>query len=87
MVVESKGLDGDVARVPGFIDKDVVIMQDDIILDRSGAIPLIQITDRVHDQIDHNMCNAFIIRLLRRSIGYKTLVSHTHALWQPIREL
>ncbi|KAK8557729.1 hypothetical protein V6N13_008115 [Hibiscus sabdariffa] len=33
MVVGSKGLNGDVARVPRFIDKDVVIMQEDIVLD------------------------------------------------------
>ncbi|KAK8596606.1 hypothetical protein V6N12_065089 [Hibiscus sabdariffa] len=85
--VGPKSLDEDVVRVPEFIDKDVVIMKEDIILDRSGVIPSIRFSDRVHDQIDHNMHNALIVRLFERSIKYKTLVSHTHALCQPIGEL
>ncbi|KAK8509966.1 hypothetical protein V6N11_028973 [Hibiscus sabdariffa] len=62
MVVGSNGLDEDVARVSGFIDKDVIIMQEDIILDQFGFIPSIQFSDRVHDQIDHNMRNALVVR-------------------------
>ncbi|KAL4379192.1 hypothetical protein GQ457_02G013740 [Hibiscus cannabinus] len=56
MVFKSKGLNGDVARVPRFIDKDTVII--------------------VHNQIDYNMSNPLIVRLLRRSIIYKALISH-----------
>ncbi|KAL4366250.1 hypothetical protein GQ457_05G014610 [Hibiscus cannabinus] len=56
-------------------------MEEDVIMDESGAIPSIQFSDKVHDQVDHNMCNAIIIHLLGRTIGYKTLEARIHARW------
>ncbi|KAL4295420.1 hypothetical protein GQ457_12G019050 [Hibiscus cannabinus] len=50
--------------------EDVVsILEDDVILNRASPIPSIQFSNQVHDQIDHNMRNAIIVRLLGRSIG------------------
>ncbi|KAL4339458.1 hypothetical protein GQ457_08G033150 [Hibiscus cannabinus] len=49
-------------------DDEVLIMEEDIFVDKSGVIPSIQFSDRVHDQVDKNMRNAIIVRLLGRNI-------------------
>ncbi|KAL4342583.1 hypothetical protein GQ457_08G036530 [Hibiscus cannabinus] len=70
-----------------FTDAEITILDDDVLMDRSGAIPSIQFSNHVHDQVDHNMRNAIIVRLLGRSIGYRSLFSHIQILWKPIGEL
>ncbi|KAL4347060.1 hypothetical protein GQ457_17G006600 [Hibiscus cannabinus] len=66
-----------------FFDQEIKILVDDIILNTSGSIPSIQFSNRVHDQVDHNIRNSIIVRLLGRSIGFKTLQSHILMLWKP----
>ncbi|KAL4311375.1 hypothetical protein GQ457_01G022070 [Hibiscus cannabinus] len=70
-----------------FREDDVTILEDDIILDRNRPIPSIQFSDRVHDQIDHNLRSALIVRLLGRTIGYNVILSRIHALLKPIGSL
>ncbi|KAK8503518.1 hypothetical protein V6N12_066205 [Hibiscus sabdariffa] len=50
-------------------DEEVIILEEDVIVDKSGAIPSIQFSDRVHDQVNCNMRNAIIVHLLGRTIG------------------
>ncbi|KAK8973834.1 hypothetical protein V6N11_076713 [Hibiscus sabdariffa] len=67
----------------GFREDDVTILEDEIILDHNSPIPSIQFSNRVHDQIDHNLRNALIVRLLGRTIGYNVMLSRIHALLKP----
>ncbi|KAK8495479.1 hypothetical protein V6N12_005433 [Hibiscus sabdariffa] len=66
------------------IDEEVIILEDDVILNKKEKIPSIQFSNRVHDQVDRNMRNAIIVRLLGRIVGFKTLWSRIHALWKPV---
>ncbi|KAL4311256.1 hypothetical protein GQ457_01G026330 [Hibiscus cannabinus] len=68
----------------GFLEDEVTIMKEDIIFCRGLSIPSICFSNRVHDQIDHNMRNALIVHLLGRSIGYNNLFNRIQALCKPI---
>ncbi|KAK9006500.1 hypothetical protein V6N11_035536 [Hibiscus sabdariffa] len=46
---------------PSLVDGDVVIMNEDIIVNREATIPSIQFSHGVHGQVDHN---TIIVRLL-----------------------
>ncbi|KAL4303593.1 hypothetical protein GQ457_10G006750 [Hibiscus cannabinus] len=63
---------------------EVEIREEDIIMECAGKIPSIQFSSRVHDQIDNNLRNAIVVRLLGRTIGYKALVNRVNALWKPV---
>ncbi|KAK9002982.1 hypothetical protein V6N11_060556 [Hibiscus sabdariffa] len=52
-----------------FLKDEVLIRKEDIIEDCHGKIPSIQFSDRVHDQIDNNLRNAIIVRLLGHAIA------------------
>ncbi|KAK8487416.1 hypothetical protein V6N11_057144 [Hibiscus sabdariffa] len=52
----------------GFIEQEVVIMAEDVIINNTGPIPSIQLSDRVHNQIDHNMRNIIIFRQSRDGV-------------------
>ncbi|KAL4341889.1 hypothetical protein GQ457_08G023010 [Hibiscus cannabinus] len=70
--VMSNSIDGYGSGSPGKKGpfEDVVsILEDDVILNRAIPIPSIQFSNLVHDQIDHNMRNSIIVRLLGRYIG------------------
>ncbi|KAL4341777.1 hypothetical protein GQ457_08G026220 [Hibiscus cannabinus] len=69
---------------PIFPEDDVVVLEDDYTIDRSGKIPAIKFSSRIHDQIDHNMRNTIIIRLLDRNIGFKTMYGRLLMLWKLI---
>ncbi|KAK9012129.1 hypothetical protein V6N11_040198 [Hibiscus sabdariffa] len=47
-----------------FTEEEVVVLDEDCLVDDSGAFPMIKFSDRVHDQIDKNMQNVIIVRLL-----------------------
>ncbi|KAL4384528.1 hypothetical protein GQ457_15G012170 [Hibiscus cannabinus] len=70
-----------------FVDEEVVVLDEDVILQRDGKIPSIQFSPRVHDQVDRNLRNAIIVRLLGRTIGFRSLWNRIHALWKPVGEL
>ncbi|KAE8724946.1 hypothetical protein F3Y22_tig00009107pilonHSYRG00008 [Hibiscus syriacus] len=75
MVGGSKNTNGEVIRMPDFIKDEVIVAPEDIIMGHRGTIPSIQFSNRVHEQIDSNMRNAIIVRLLGRAIGYKVRLS------------
>ncbi|KAL4302118.1 hypothetical protein GQ457_10G024680 [Hibiscus cannabinus] len=84
----SKGTgNGEISSSGGFGKDYVVVLADDFVIDRSGPFPSVKFSDRVHDQIDRNMCNTVIVRLLGRSIGYKTLLHRIYTLWKPSGDL
>ncbi|KAK8579277.1 hypothetical protein V6N12_069605 [Hibiscus sabdariffa] len=56
-----------------FSEDDIVVLEDDYVIAHSGKIPSIKFLNRVHEQIDKSMRNTIIVRLLGRSIGFKTL--------------
>ncbi|KAK8494328.1 hypothetical protein V6N11_048020 [Hibiscus sabdariffa] len=70
--------------ISGFLEQEVIITTEDIIVNNTGLIPSIHFSDKVHDQIDHNMRNSLIVRLVGRSIRFKTLQSRMLALWKPV---
>ncbi|KAL4375791.1 hypothetical protein GQ457_02G041460 [Hibiscus cannabinus] len=72
---------------PSFLKDEVTFLDGDIITDCTGKIPSIQFSNRIHDQIDNNLSNAIIVRLLGRNIGYRALVNRVTALWKPIGSL
>ncbi|KAK9027917.1 hypothetical protein V6N11_067738 [Hibiscus sabdariffa] len=61
------------------IDEEVVILDEGVIMNRDEKIPSIQFSNPVHDQVDRNMRNAIIVRLLVRAIDFKTLWNKTHS--------
>ncbi|KAL4360449.1 hypothetical protein GQ457_04G032560 [Hibiscus cannabinus] len=67
----------------GFIEHEICITAADIKIDATSPIPSIQFSERVHAQVDYNMRNSLIVRLLGRSIGLKALQSRILALWKP----
>ncbi|KAL4278142.1 hypothetical protein GQ457_03G020710 [Hibiscus cannabinus] len=62
--------------------EDFVLLEEDCIVDDSGSFPSIEFSERVHSLIDASMSQAVIVRLLGRSIGYRTLLSRVRSLWQ-----
>ncbi|KAK8655391.1 hypothetical protein V6N13_107970 [Hibiscus sabdariffa] len=44
----------------GFLEEEVIIREEDVLINRNGLIPSICFSDKVHDQVDRNMRNAFI---------------------------
>ncbi|KAL4340881.1 hypothetical protein GQ457_08G016450 [Hibiscus cannabinus] len=73
--VVTNGSSGNVANgSTRFLEDEVTILEDDLILDRTEPTPSIQFSDHFPDQIDHNLWNALIVRLLGRSIGYNVIV-------------
>ncbi|KAE8664908.1 hypothetical protein F3Y22_tig00112738pilonHSYRG00917 [Hibiscus syriacus] len=63
------------------------IPKKDVIVDRSNKIPMIKFSDMFHDQIDTNMRNILVVRLLGWPIGFKALWSFIQELWKPMGEL
>ncbi|KAL4324940.1 hypothetical protein GQ457_11G023650 [Hibiscus cannabinus] len=66
-----------------FVEEEVEVLAEDVIIDKSEPIPSIRFSNRVHERIDRNMRNAIIVRLLGRSIGYATLLNKMRAMWNP----
>ncbi|KAL4384117.1 hypothetical protein GQ457_15G000410 [Hibiscus cannabinus] len=71
----------------GFIEQEISITAADIKIDSTSPIPSIQFSERVHAQVDYNMRNSLIVRLLGRSIGFKALQSRILALWKPAGDI
>ncbi|KAL4289988.1 hypothetical protein GQ457_14G021980 [Hibiscus cannabinus] len=65
----------------------VIVLYEDYIVSDSGEFPNIKFSNRVHDQIDSNMKNVIIVRLLGLNIGYGTLLNRVHAMWKPKGEI
>ncbi|KAL4326351.1 hypothetical protein GQ457_11G001160 [Hibiscus cannabinus] len=62
--------------------EDLVLLEEDCIVDDSGPFPSIEFSERVYSLIDASMSQAVIVRLLGRSIGYRTLLSRVRSIWQ-----
>ncbi|KAE8699632.1 hypothetical protein F3Y22_tig00110575pilonHSYRG00018 [Hibiscus syriacus] len=75
------------SSVVGFSEDEMVILEEDIIMDRSGPVPLICFSDPVHEHIDKNMCNIIMIRLLGRTIGYNTMAKRIYAIWKLVGKI
>ncbi|KAL4334407.1 hypothetical protein GQ457_07G010750 [Hibiscus cannabinus] len=82
-----KGSMEDVKTLPTFLKDEVTFLDGDIITDCTGKVPSIQFSNRIHDQIDNNLSNGIIVRLLGQAIGYRALVNRVTALWKPICSL
>ncbi|KAE8672984.1 hypothetical protein F3Y22_tig00111832pilonHSYRG00073 [Hibiscus syriacus] len=70
VMTDANGCEGEIPSA--LINDEVSIMEEDIIVDHSGAIPSIQFSNRVHDRIDANVRNAIIVILIGRTIGDKS---------------
>ncbi|KAL4319053.1 hypothetical protein GQ457_18G007360 [Hibiscus cannabinus] len=62
--------------------EDFVLLEEDCVVDNSGPYPSIEFSERVHTLIDVSMSHSVIVRLVGRSIGYRTLLSRVRSLWQ-----
>ncbi|KAE8710075.1 hypothetical protein F3Y22_tig00110328pilonHSYRG01226 [Hibiscus syriacus] len=71
----------------GINDDEIVVFEEDYVIDKLCVFPTIRFSEKVHDQIDKNMRNVIIVRLLGRMIGYKALLNRIKALWKPIGEI
>ncbi|KAK9042990.1 hypothetical protein V6N11_071342 [Hibiscus sabdariffa] len=65
----------------------VIVLDEDCIISDYEDFPTIKFSNRVHDQIDRNMKNVIIVRLLGRNISYGTLLNRFHAMWKPKGEI
>ncbi|XP_038994901.1 beta-1,4-xylosyltransferase IRX14-like [Hibiscus syriacus] len=72
----ASGNAGNMASQSFYGADDIEVRDEDCVIDDSGPITMIKFSDRVHDQIDQSMNQVLIIRLLGRSSGYRTLLSH-----------
>ncbi|KAK9005745.1 hypothetical protein V6N11_043166 [Hibiscus sabdariffa] len=70
-----------------YVEDEVVVLDEDVRVDSSSPIPSICFLNMVHNQVDHNMRNTIIVRLLGCSIGYATLCSHIQSLWKLVGEI
>ncbi|KAL4363955.1 hypothetical protein GQ457_04G039590 [Hibiscus cannabinus] len=68
----------------GISELDVIVNDDDVIYGGSSVLPELRFSDRVHDDIDAKLANSIIIRLLGKTIGYRTLLNRIHYLWNPM---
>ncbi|KAL4333656.1 hypothetical protein GQ457_07G010760 [Hibiscus cannabinus] len=75
------------SKLSGFIEQEITIAAEDLKIDISDPIPSIRFSDRVHDQVDHNMRNSLIVRLLGRSIGFKALQFRILVLWKHVGDI
>lgn len=48
----------------------------------NGPMPLITFSTRVHEKVNEQWKNIVFIKLLGRTIGYRTLCTRLHALWK-----
>ncbi|KAL4387186.1 hypothetical protein GQ457_09G024730 [Hibiscus cannabinus] len=64
-------------------DLDVDVKEDDVRIGGSSTLPEIQFSDRVHNQVDAQLAKSVIVRLLGKSIGYRTLMNRVKSLWNP----
>ncbi|KAL4297420.1 hypothetical protein GQ457_12G008290 [Hibiscus cannabinus] len=70
-----------------FVEEEIEVLAEDVIIDKSEPIPSIRFSNRVHERIDRNMRNAIIVRLLGQSIGYATLLNKMRAMWNPAGDI
>ncbi|KAK8681458.1 hypothetical protein V6N13_053861 [Hibiscus sabdariffa] len=63
-----------------FLFDNVMVLDEDYIIDRSGPFSSIKFSNQVHDQIDSNMRNTIIVCLLGQTIGFRTLQSRLNAM-------
>ncbi|KAK8995043.1 hypothetical protein V6N11_069494 [Hibiscus sabdariffa] len=72
-LVEQRQGGGNSGGSSSFAMDDVVILEEDYVIDRSGKIPSIKFSNCVHGQIDNNMRKYDNSSFVGRSIGFKTL--------------
>ncbi|KAK9037435.1 hypothetical protein V6N11_022346 [Hibiscus sabdariffa] len=71
MAAKGHPVNGNQVPENGFDSDEVVVLDEDCTVDESGRYPMIRFSDRAHDRVDWSMRHTIIVRLLRRSIGYK----------------
>ncbi|KAL4291953.1 hypothetical protein GQ457_14G024000 [Hibiscus cannabinus] len=86
MEANSSAMEADECNPHSFLKDEVLIREEDIIKDCSGKIPSIQFSARVHDQIDNNLRNAIIVRLLGRAIVEEAEPIHDSAQVNGVNE-
>ncbi|XP_055960701.1 uncharacterized protein LOC126667366 [Mercurialis annua] len=59
------------------------LLDDDIEVGDNKGVPTINFSDRIHNLIAQNMRFCVVVRLLGKTIGYKTLLSRLLKLWKP----
>ncbi|KAL4384625.1 hypothetical protein GQ457_15G012350 [Hibiscus cannabinus] len=65
------------------IELDVEVGEEDVHVGGSSTLPEISFSDRIHDEIDAQLANSVVVRLLGKSIGYRALLSRIQNLWSP----
>ena len=64
-------------------DLDIEILDQDVSIGSEDDMPTICFSDRVKSILASKMENSVIVKLLGKSIGYKTLHSRIVSLWKP----
>ncbi|KAL4272499.1 hypothetical protein GQ457_13G019110 [Hibiscus cannabinus] len=72
------------SRKPSIITElNVEVKAEDVRLGGISTLPEIRFSDRVHNEVDAQLASSVIIRLLRKSIGYRALLNRVQSLWNP----
>ncbi|XP_038715029.1 uncharacterized protein LOC120008721 [Tripterygium wilfordii] len=66
--------------------KDLEMTTDDVMVIREGYMPSIAFSQKVHEQLIKPWKNTVVVKLLGRSIGYKTLCTRLESLWSMMSE-
>lgn len=64
-------------------DLKIRVREGDVIIDKDAAIPSIEFSSRIKDLIIQDMKLAVVVKLLGRTIGYKTFYDKILNLWKP----
>ncbi|KAK8555270.1 hypothetical protein V6N13_037378 [Hibiscus sabdariffa] len=65
-----------------FQREEIVVNDEDVSLDLSGPYPAINFSEKVDEQIAHNMRRTVIVRMLGCTMGYRALLNHVTSLWK-----
>ncbi|KAL4386741.1 hypothetical protein GQ457_09G028410 [Hibiscus cannabinus] len=87
MLAKSGTMGAAAKRTLNFTEEEVVVLDEDCLIEESGAFSTIKFSERVHAQIDKSMRNVIIVRLLGRSIGFGTLQNRLHSMWELAGEI
>ncbi|KAL4367287.1 hypothetical protein GQ457_05G019250 [Hibiscus cannabinus] len=72
---------------PLFRVMDVELSAKDVVIGLDGLLSRIHFSERVHKAIDEKLSKSLIVRLLGKSIGYRTLLNRIQSMWTPMGEM
>ncbi|KAK9166137.1 hypothetical protein Scep_001328 [Stephania cephalantha] len=69
------------------VQSDIDICNDDYVRGVEDEVVHLRFSKKVQNKMNERMKNTLVIRVLGRSIGYKTLFNRMHILWNPKKHM